>query len=85
MRTVPYRLLQLDCPGRLQFSSVVLHAQVALPGEEPPPSNYIPMGPCVLEQKLAQRHNDSSVHDLLHTFSTRCGLRVSLRWDRHYV
>jgi hypothetical protein len=39
------------------------------------------MGPRVLEQKLAQRYNDSRVQDLLHTFSTRCGLRVSLRWD----
>lgn len=53
-----------------------------LPGEEPPPSNYIPTNPEHLERKLARRFQDDGyIAQQLHTVSRRAGLRCSLRCE----
>ena len=52
---------------------------VELP-EDPPPSNYIPMEPRMLVNKLTRRQNYDHTGELLQLLSTRAGLRCSLRW-----
>jgi hypothetical protein len=57
-----------------------INVMVGQPSEEPPPSNYIPMDARMLEAKLAKRHNDERIDELLHVLCKRAGLRLSLRW-----
>jgi hypothetical protein len=51
---------------------------IALP-VSPPPSNYIPLQPRVLEAKLARRLSDDDAENL-RLLNKRIGLRCSLRY-----